>query len=109
MVRSLGPEPALAVKVCDQLGSGMTFISVHGATFHRGRPCWTIASLAKGKVRRFFVHVRSLPFDCPQRGDCPRRLVNAATASAEGVRTRTAHASLGVVAERHLLVTRRQM
>jgi uncharacterized repeat protein (TIGR01451 family) len=47
-VRSLGPEPALAVKVCDRLGSEMTFVSVHGASFHDGSPCWKISSLAKG-------------------------------------------------------------
>ena len=87
-VRSLGPFPALAVKVCDQLGSGMTFLSVHGATFHHGNPCWTIASLAKGKQRRFAVNVRA------PMVDGPRRLTNSATASADGVRKRTVRAAV---------------
>jgi uncharacterized repeat protein (TIGR01451 family) len=90
-VRSLGPAPALAVKVCDRLGSGMTFISVHGATFRHRIPCWTVASLAKGKQRRFVVKVRT------PMADGPRRLTNSATATADGVRKRTAHATVRLV------------
>jgi uncharacterized repeat protein (TIGR01451 family) len=92
-VRSLGPSPALTVKVCDQLGSGMTLIAVHGATFRHGTPCWTISSLAKGKQRRFVVKVRA-----PMVAG-PRRLTNSATASAERVRKRTARASVELVGE----------
>ena len=91
-VRSLGPEPALRVEVCDRLGSGMTFISVDGASFHHGSPCWKINSLAKRKVRHFVVRVRAL------QTSGPGRLTNAATASADGVRTRTAHATVAVAA-----------
>ncbi len=90
-VRSLGPAPALGVKICDRLGSGMTFISVHGASFHHRTPCWTVASLAKGKQRRFVVRVRT------PKVDGPRRLTNSATATADGVRKRTAHATVELV------------
>lgn len=92
-VRSLGPAPALAVKVCDRLGSGMTFISVHGATFHHRTPCWTITSLAKGKQRRFVVNVRT------PMVDGPRRLTNSATATADGVRKRTAAATVKLLGQ----------
>ena len=92
-VRSLGPGAAHAVNVCDQLGPGMTFISVHGASFHHGNPCWTIASLANGKQRRFAVEVRA------PMVDGPRRLTNAATATADGVRKRTAHATVELVGQ----------
>ena len=88
-VRSLGPEPALKVQVCDRLGSGMAFTSTDGAMFKHGNACWTIASLAKGKARRFVVHVRALT----DAGGASR-LTNTATASADGVRTRTAKASV---------------
>jgi uncharacterized repeat protein (TIGR01451 family) len=90
-VRSLGPAPALSVKVCDRLASGMTFVSVGGASFHHGSPCWAISSLAKGRQRRFLVKVRA-----PMVGG-PRRLVNAATATADGVRKRTARATVRLV------------
>jgi uncharacterized repeat protein (TIGR01451 family) len=93
MVRSRGPSPALAVKVCDQLGSGMTFVSVHGASFHRRSPCWMISSLAKGKQRRFVVKVRA------PMVDGPRRLTNSATASADRVRRRTVHAMVKLVGQ----------
>ncbi len=88
-LRSLGPEPALKVQVCDHLGSGMAFTFTDHATFKHGNACWTIASLAKGKMRRFVVHVRALtdPNGASQ-------LSNTATASADGVRTRTAKASV---------------
>ena len=88
-VRSLGPEPALKVQVCDRLGSGMAFMSTDRATFKHGNACWMIASLAKGTVRRFVVQVRAL---ADPNG--PSRLTNTATASADGVRTRTAKASV---------------
>ena len=90
-VRSLGPQPALGVKVCDRLGSGMTYISVDGATFKHGTPCWTIHSLAKGKRRKFVVKVRAPMV----RG--PRPLTNAATASADGVRTHKVHSTVELV------------
>ena len=90
-VRSNGPSPALAVKVCDQLGSGMTFIAVHGATFHNDNPCWTIRSLAKGKQRKYVVRARApMIFG-------PRRLTNTATVSADGVRKRTARTAVELV------------
>jgi uncharacterized repeat protein (TIGR01451 family) len=92
-VRSLGPEPARAVKVCDRLGSGMTFISVHGASFHGGSPCWKISSLAKGKHRSFVVRVRA-----PMLAG-PRMLTNAASASADGVRSRSVRARVKLVGQ----------
>ena len=85
-VRSLGPAPATGVKVCDVLGSGMTFVSVHGATFSHGSPCWKISSLAKGEQRRFKVDVRA-----PMVSG-PRTLTNTATASASGVHQRKVRA-----------------
>jgi large repetitive protein len=90
-VRSLGPQPARSVEVCDQLGPGMTFIAVHGASFHGGNPCWTISSLAKGKLRRFVVKVRA------PMVDGPRRLTNSATVTAQGVRKRSARATVRLV------------
>ncbi len=90
-VRSLGPEPALGVQVCDRLGSGMAFVSVDGATFRHGSACWHVSSLAKGKVRRFVVKVRALAVVSGGR-----RVVNVATARANGVRTRTARASVRI-------------
>ncbi len=90
-VRSLGPEPALGVQVCDRLGSGMAFISVDHASFKHGSPCWKIGSLAKGTARRYVVHVRAL--GVVTGGN---RLTNVATATADGVRTRTARASVKV-------------
>ena len=90
-VHSLGPEAALGVEVCDALGSKMTFVSVDGAAFHHGRPCWHVASLAKGKSKRFVVRVRA------PRVSGPRRLTNTATASAEGVHTRTVRATVELV------------
>lgn len=77
------------MKVCDRLGSGMAFTSTDAATFKHGNACWTITSLAKGKVRRFVVRVRAVT---DARG--ASRLTNTATASADGVRTRTAKASV---------------
>ncbi|MBV8954549.1 MAG: DUF11 domain-containing protein, partial [Solirubrobacterales bacterium] len=90
-VRSLGPEPALATQVCDLLGRGMMFVSTQGASFHRGRACWRISSLAKGKSRHFRVRVRA---------DAQRtqRLTNRATASADGVRETQARATIQLVA-----------
>jgi uncharacterized repeat protein (TIGR01451 family) len=90
-VHSLGPEPALGVQVCDRLGTGMAFNSVDHATFRQGSACWKISSLAKGKARRFVVKVRAL-----SAASGERRLTNVATASADGVRTRTARASVMV-------------
>jgi uncharacterized repeat protein (TIGR01451 family) len=90
-VHSLGPEPALGVQVCDRLGSGMAFISVDHASFSHGRACWKIGSLAKGKVRRYVVKVRALAV-----ATGGRRLTNVATASADGVRRKTARASVSV-------------
>ncbi len=92
-VRSLGPQPALAVKVCDRLGSGMTFISVRGASFHAGSPCWKISSLARGKRRRFLVRVRAPMV----KG--PRLLTNFATATADGVRKRHARATVKLIGQ----------
>jgi large repetitive protein len=90
-VHSLGPEPALRVQVCDRLGSGMAFISVDHASFSHGRACWKIDSLAKGKVRRYVVKARALAV-----ATGGRRLINVATARADGVRTKTARASVVV-------------
>ena len=92
-VRSLGPEPALKVQVCDRLGAGMVFTATDQATFKHGNACWTIASLAKGKVRRFVVQVRAV---ADPNG--ASRLTNAATARADGVRLRTAKASVMLAA-----------
>ena len=90
-VGSLGPAPALNLRVCDRLGSGMTYISVDHATFHHGVPCWKISSLAKGKRRSFLVWVRG------STANGPRPLANVATASADGVRTRTVRATVHLV------------
>jgi large repetitive protein len=90
-VRSLGPATATGIKVCDVLGSSMTFVSVHGATFSHGNPCWKISSLAKGKQRSFKVGVRA-----PMVSG-PRRLTNTATVSASGVHKRTVRARVKLV------------
>jgi uncharacterized repeat protein (TIGR01451 family) len=97
-VRSLGPEPALAVKVCDRLGSGMTFVSARGASFHDGTPCWKLSSLAKDEQRSFVVRVRA------PRLAGPRVLTNTATASAEEVPTRSARARVKLVGQPHARV-----
>ena len=97
-VRSVGPEPALKIKVCDRLGSFLTFVSVDHAASRGGIPCWTISSLAKGRVKRFVVRVRAPSLDCVPV-DCPGVLTNVATATAEGVRMRTARATVVVVGE----------
>jgi large repetitive protein len=97
-VRSLGPEPALKIKVCDRLSSFLTFVSVDHASSRDGIPCWTISSLAKGRVKRFVVRVRAPSLDCVPV-DCPGVLTNVATATAEGVRMRTARATVVVVGE----------
>ena len=91
IVRSLGPESALGVQVCDRLGYGMAFISVDHASFRHGSACWKIESLPKGKARRYVVDVRALGVVTGAS-----RLTNVATASAVGVRTRTARASVTV-------------
>jgi len=90
-VRSLGPAPATQIKLCDVLGSGMTFVSVHGAAFSHGNPCWKISSLAKGKQRRFKVGVRAAMVSGP------RRLTNTATVSASGVRKQRVRATVKLV------------
>jgi len=90
-VRSNGPAPALGVRVCDRLGSGMTFVSVDGAASRHGTPCWTIRSLARGKQRRYRVTAQA-----PMAGG-PRRLINTATASAQRVPTRTARVAVRLV------------
>ena len=64
-------------------------MSTDQATFKHGNACWTIESLAKGKARRFIVQVRALT-----DANGASRLTNTATASADGVRTRTAKASV---------------
>jgi uncharacterized repeat protein (TIGR01451 family) len=90
-VRSLGPAAARDVKVCDRLGPGLTYISVDTASFRRGETCWTIAVLAKGEVRRYTVNVRATA----TKG--PRRLENVVTASATGVHTQNARATVELI------------
>ena len=90
-VRSRGPEPALAVKVCDRLGSGMTLISAERASFHAGDPCWKIPSLAKGKQRRFVIRARAPMLTGP------RVLTDTATASADDVHARDARAPVELI------------
>ena len=91
VVHSLGPAPATEIKVCDLLGPGMTFVSIRGASFSHGTPCWKISSLAKGKQRRFTVRVRA-----PMVSG-PRSLTNTATATASGVRKHKARATVKLV------------
>ena len=100
-VRSLGPEPALAVEVCDRLGSGMTFISVHQASLHTEDPCWKIRSLAKGKQRRFVVWARAQRPAGPRVPTGPRVLMDTATASAERVHARDARALVRLTGRPH--------
>ncbi|MDX6678590.1 MAG: hypothetical protein QOE31_2642, partial [Solirubrobacteraceae bacterium] len=56
--RNVGFETASNVRVCDAPAFNTTFVMAKGATFTRGRPCWTIASLAAGERVSYRVKVR---------------------------------------------------
>jgi uncharacterized repeat protein (TIGR01451 family) len=85
-VRSLGPAAARGVLVCGFVDARATLLAARGAMLLHGRPCWRVPALAVGKAFRAVVHLRA-----PRLGG-RHLLAAAATASAVGVRRRTAHA-----------------
>jgi uncharacterized repeat protein (TIGR01451 family) len=86
-VTNASPFAVDAVKVCDDLPSGLVYVSSSPrARLTSGRYCWTIATLGARKARTLTIRVRVL------RGASGRK-VNVATATspqARGARTRAA-------------------
>lgn len=75
------------VRVCDVPPRGMVFAAAAGARFSAGRACWKVPLLRAGQRRTFEVLARV-------EVDARRSLTNRATASASGVATRRARASV---------------
>jgi uncharacterized repeat protein (TIGR01451 family) len=73
-------SPAVGLRVCDRLPSGMVFVSAPGARISGRTACWRVSALAAGHSVAFVVHARAQT----GRGG---RLTDRATASALGAGT----------------------
>ena len=90
-VRNVGREAAANVRVCDSPTASTTFVRTAGATFSRGRPCWTIAMLEPGRRVTYRVKVRV-------SGTARSIARTHATASASNAAPRRARKSVRVTA-----------
>jgi uncharacterized repeat protein (TIGR01451 family) len=87
---STSKADAHKVKVCDALPLGLSFSSAKPkAKLSKGKECWTIKTLGKGKSRTFTVHARAL------KGTSGRK-TNHATATAKGAKTGRGKATVRV-------------
>ncbi|WP_027006214.1 DUF11 domain-containing protein [Conexibacter woesei] len=86
-VRSLGPDPATAVRVCDRLPRALHLLSAPGGRRAGRSTCWSLPSLASGAARSFTVRVRAV---------APGRARNVATARATGTATVRAARSVAI-------------
>jgi uncharacterized repeat protein (TIGR01451 family) len=78
------------VKVCDSLPAGLAYVSSNPkAKLTNGRTCWTLKTLAAGKSKTITVLARAL------RG-ASGSLTNHATATAKGMKSVRAHATVQV-------------
>jgi uncharacterized repeat protein (TIGR01451 family) len=90
-VRNVGREAAANVRVCDSPTASTTYVKTAGATFSRGRPCWTIAMLEPGRRATYRVKVRV-------SGTARSIARTHATASASNATSRKARKSVRVMA-----------
>jgi uncharacterized repeat protein (TIGR01451 family) len=82
------------VKVCDDLPSGLVYVSSKAeAKFTKGQYCWTIKTLAAHKSTSFRITVRAVSSAAGNR-------VNRASASAPGAKTRRANDAVHVLPAR---------
>ena len=78
-VTNTGTQTAVGVVVCDVLSRQLVFVSVPGASFSRGRACWSLERLGKQHSRSFLVTVRL------DANAAPGPVVNDAIVSAKNV------------------------
>jgi uncharacterized repeat protein (TIGR01451 family) len=78
-VRSLGPDPAVGVRVCDRLPRALHLLSAPGST-RRGRlACWTIPDIAARHTRTFVLTAQALSPSAGARDVASARAVRVAT------------------------------
>jgi uncharacterized repeat protein (TIGR01451 family) len=89
-VRNPSSAPVKNVKVCDDLPSGLVYVSSKSrAKLTKGQYCWTVKSLGAGKSKTFTLTARAL------RGTSGTK-TNRATASSPDARTKRASRSVRV-------------
>jgi uncharacterized repeat protein (TIGR01451 family) len=89
-VRNPSSAPAKNVKVCDDLPSGLVYVSSKSrAKLTKGQYCWTVKSLGAGKSKTFSLTARAL------KGTSGTK-TNRATASSPDARTKRASRSVRV-------------
>jgi uncharacterized repeat protein (TIGR01451 family) len=89
-VRNPSSAPVKDVKVCDNLPSGLVYVSSKSrAKLTKGQYCWTVGSLGAGKSRTFTLTARAL------KGTSGTK-TNRATASSPDARTKRASRSVRV-------------
>jgi uncharacterized repeat protein (TIGR01451 family) len=88
-VRSLGPDPAIAVRVCNRLPRALQPLSAPGGSTRRGRlVCWRTPSIAAGHTRTFVLTAQAIaPADTAR---------SVATARASGVAAARASRSITI-------------
>ncbi|WCB96716.1 hypothetical protein DSM104299_05482 [Baekduia alba] len=81
-VRSLGPDPATGVLVCDRLPRALHLVAAPHSTTRRGRlVCWTIPSIAAGSTRTFALTAQAIA-----PSDAARNLASARAVGVAAVR-----------------------
>lgn len=78
-VRSLGPDPATDVRVCDRLPRALRLLSAPGSRRLGGSICWSLPGMASGAARSFTVRAEAI---APARAT-----LNVASARAAGATT----------------------
>jgi uncharacterized repeat protein (TIGR01451 family) len=82
-VRSLGPDPAVGVRVCDPLPRVLRLVSAPGST-RRGRlVCWRTPSIAARRTRTFALTAQAIAPSSAARNVVVARAVNARPVRAE--------------------------
>jgi uncharacterized repeat protein (TIGR01451 family) len=90
-VRSVGPDAARNVEVCDRLPRQVQYLSAsRRVEFRRGRACFVLGNLKPGAKRTITLRLR---VDVNTR---IKRIVNRATATADNANTVRAHATVKV-------------
>ena len=59
-VRSLGPDPAVHVRICDRLPRALQLVSAPGSRRLGRTVCWSLPSLGRGATRSFDVRARAV-------------------------------------------------
>jgi uncharacterized repeat protein (TIGR01451 family) len=93
-LKSLGPDPARNVKLCDPLPAGLLYVNAPGASFKNGKVCWKFGDLAAGAVRKVKIIARAAKLASA------RNIKNTAPATASNAKRVKASATLGVRAAR---------